>query len=195
MRFSASVLFAAVALISGCKKKEPAPSAEPTGSATMTKPAPPAADPTPAPAAKPVAGPVTAWQKLADIQLPTPKGVPDKGMWSNAKATKDGDRMDNFVDGPDYWISLRMLDCNLPAAQEAASKPAADRGPFDFCYATTSDKLKDYPLFKKNDNQRAIKVGHLLLIAGLGAKGQTALKAADLEAYLESLDLDAISKL
>src|SRR3954464_13159531 len=115
MRFSAPVLLAAALLVSGCKKKEPAPSSEPTGSAApMTKPvAPPAADPaaTPTPAAA-APGPVVGWEKLSDINLPNPKGLPDKGIWSSVKATKDGDRQENFVDGDDNYMGLRILDCN-----------------------------------------------------------------------------------
>jgi hypothetical protein len=198
MRFSALALFAATLLVSGCKKKETAPTSEPTGSAApMTKPVtPPAADPTPAaPAAPATPGPVVGWEKMADIQLPTPKGVPEKGMWSAGKATKDGDRLDNFVDGSDYWISMRMLDCNLPMVQEAATKSADERGLLDYCFATPTGKLKDFPLIAKNDSVRAVKAGHVVLIASLGAAGEGKLKAADLEAYLESLDLASISKL
>lgn len=195
MRISALALFAATLLVSGCKKKEAAPASEPTGSATpMTKPV--SADPAPAATANPATpGPVVGWEKLADIQLPVPKGVPEKGMWSAGKATKDGDRLDNFVDGNDYWLSLRMLDCNLPMVQEVASKSADERGVLDACFATPTGKLKDLPLISKNDSMRAVKAGHLVLIASLGAAGETKLKAADLEAFLESLDLAAIAKL
>jgi len=196
MRFSAPVLLAAALLVSGCKKKETAPTSEPTGSAApMTKPVPPpASDPAATPAAAAAPGPVVGWEKLSDINLPNPKGTPEKGIWSSVKATKDGDRWDNFVDGNDNWMGMRILDCNLPAVQALATKPDP-QSVYSTCFATPTGKLKDYPLIATNDAQRAVKVGHLVLIASLNATGQAKLKAADLEAFLESLDLAAIAKL
>lgn len=181
MRLSASVLFVTAALVSGCSR-EPANSAEPVAAVNVA-----VANETP--------GPVVTADKLYTIELPAPKGLPEKGIWSSAKATVDGDRMDNFVDGADFWMTMRLLDCNLPRVQEAKNKSVEERGPYSYCFDTSTDKLKGYPLYKKNDYTRAIKVGHLMVIAGIGAKGQQGtVKAADLEAYLETLDLDAISK-
>jgi hypothetical protein len=135
--------------------------------------------------------------KLVAITLPAPKGAPASGRWRSAPSptggTGDGDRLANFIDGNDYWVSVRFLDCNLPAVKETADKPK--RGAFAFCFDTATGKLKDFPLFTPSDSLRAVKVGHLAIIATLGVTGQTKLTAADLEAFLESLDLAEIAKL
>jgi hypothetical protein len=56
-------------------------------------------------------------------------------------------------------------------------------------------KLKDYPMDDQYDAVRAVKVGHLVVVASIGAKSSGTLKAADLEAFLGSLDLAALAKL
>jgi hypothetical protein len=131
--------------------------------------------------------------------LPTPKGAPASGVWVNAPSptggSGDGDRLANFVDGSDNWYSVRFLDCNLPAVKAASSKPANERGDAAFCFDAPTGKLKDLPLFSPNDSFRVVKAGHLLVLASLGATGETKLKPADLEAFLESLDLAGLAKL
>lgn len=202
--FCVSVLFATSLLMSGCKKTEKAPAAEPagaTGSAgsagsagaagsAAAGPAAPAASAPPA-AAAPAAGGtgLVPAATLAAIELPVPKGAPAKGIWSQATPLLDGDRFENFVDGSDYWVSLRFIDCNLPAVKATASKPDTERGDFLYCFGQPTGKLKDYPLFSPHDTRRVVKVGHVVVIADLGATGETQLKTADLEAFLASLDL------
>lgn len=73
--------------------------------------------------------------------------------------------------------------------------PVSDQGSFEFCFDTPSGKLAGFPLFSVNDQSRTVKVGHLMVIAELGATGEGTLKAADLEAFLQSLDLAALAKL
>jgi hypothetical protein len=199
LRFSAPVLMGTLFLVSGCKKTDKAPAAEPAGSAAAAGSAAPATPPPAAqtPPAPPAAGntSVVPANTLEAINLPPPKGAPAKGIWSAAAASDDGDRSTNFVDGSDVWVGVRFLDCNLPAAKDAANKPEADRGDFKYCLGTPTGKIKDYALFAPHDTRRVVKVGHLIVIADLGVTGETKLKAADLEAFLGSMDLAAIAKL
>jgi len=202
-RFSASVLFAGSLLVSGCKKPEKAPATDPAGSAapagspaTAGSAAP--TPPTPAAATPPAAGGNTAVVPSATLEaltLPAPKGAPAKGIWSSATAGGDGDRATNFMDGNDLWVSVRFLDCNLPMVKDAATKPAAERGDFAFCFDKPTGMLKDYPLFSPSDSLRVVKVGHLVIIVGLGVVSEGKITAADLEAFIGSLDLAAIAKL
>lgn len=208
-RFSAPALLAATILVAGCKKTEKAPVAEPAGSAapapkeaSMTKetPAPPAA---PAPAADPNAAAAPAAggdavvpsPKLEAINLPPFKGAPAKGMWSSAEAGGDGDRAVNFQDGDAYWVSLRFLDCNLPKVKAVASKPPASTGDFGYCHMKPTGKLGEYDMVAPNDTTRAVRVGHVMIITGVGVAGEGKIKGADLEDYIKSLDLAAIAKL
>jgi hypothetical protein len=200
-RFSATVLLAAALLVSGCNKKDKAAekTPEPAGSAAAPATPPPAPTPAaPAPAAADSTS-VVPLAKLAAIMLPPPKGAPATGVWATAPSptggSGDGDRLANFTEGSDYWVSVRFLDCNLPVVKESASKPSAERGAFTFCFDPAPAKLKDYPLFNTSETQRVVKVGHLIIIATLGATGETKLKPEDLEAFLESLDLAEIAKL
>ncbi len=207
MRYSATALFAAAVLVSGCKKTEKAPVAEPpaAGSAAPAATPPPAAAPvepaapaTPPPAAPAADGPIVPSATLAGITmaLPKPKGAPESGAWKAVPGGVDGDRRTNYTDkGSEYWVGLRLLDCNLPMVKEAAAKPAGERGELAYCFDEATGKLKDYPLYAPSELVRAVKTGHLVVIATLGVTGQTKLKGADLEAFLESLDLASFAKL
>jgi len=132
---------------------------------------------------------------LEAIKLPVPKGAPEKGMWSSATAGGDGDRSTNFMDGNDLWVSVRFVDCNLPAVKAVASKPAAERGDFTFCFDKPTGKLKDYELFSPSDSLRVVKVGHLIIIVGTGVVSEGKITGADLETFIGSLDLPALAKL
>ena len=205
LRFSVPVLLATSVFMSGCKKTDKAPAAEPAASGgsaasgTQT-PAPPAAQTPPVPQTAPTpptpqaAGNtgIVPSATLEAIALPAPRGAPAKGMWSAATAGDDGERMANFVDGNDYWVSVELLDCNLPRVKDSAGKPG---GEYTFCFDKASATLKGYPLFKTSDSQRVVKVGHLAILASLGVAGEAKLTAADLEAFLESLDLASLAKL
>jgi hypothetical protein len=191
VRFSAPVLLAASILMSGCKKTDKAPAAEPAASAGSAAPATPPAAPATPPAAQPPAaggGPVVPAAKLEEIELPTPKGGPAKGIWSAATASDDGDRSTNFVDGSDLWIGVHFLDCNLPKAKEGAVD-------FKACTGAPTGKIKDYPLFAPSDVARVVKAGHILVIATAGATHMDKVKGPELEEFLASVDLDAIAKL
>lgn len=209
-RFSAPVLLATAVLVSGCNKKDKAPAPEPAAAAGSGAPAtpPPAAPAAGAPAAgAPAAGApaaaagdngVVPVATLAAITLPAPKGAPASGMWLQASAGGDGDRLVNFVDGNDYWYTVRFIDCRAPMVKEFASKPAGERGDIAYCFDTPTGKLKDYPLFTPKDpadTLRVIKVGHLTMLASIGAAGEGKLKGSDVEAFLESVDLASIAKL
>jgi hypothetical protein len=214
VRFSAPILLAASLLASGCKKTDKAPPTAPAGSAatgasgsagsvaTPPKEAPvaqtpPATQEAQVPAPPPGSGPdgVVKAATLEAIQLPKPKKLPAKGNWSAAIAARDGDRLINYVDGDMLWISVHFVDCNLPAAKEAASKPANQRGVFAFCHENPVGKIKDYPLYGTSDMARGVKAGHLLLLAGIGASADPSYTTADLEEFLGSLDLAALAKL
>lgn len=175
MRYSATALFVAAVLLSGCNNTEKAPAAAP-----------------------PVAGPVVPSATLAGITmaLPKPQGAPESGAWKTVPGGVDGDRRTNYTDkGTEYWVGLHLLDCNLPLVREAAAKPAGERGEFAYCFDTPTGKLKDYPLYAPSELVRAVKTGHLVVIASIGVTGQTTLKGADLEAFLESLDLASFATL
>jgi hypothetical protein len=116
-------------------------------------------------------------------------------MWSQATPILDGDRSENYVDGDDYWVSVRFIDCNLPAVKDSASKPESERSDFKYCFAQPSGKLEEYPLFAPHDTRRVVKVGHVTVIADLGVTGETKLTATDLEGFLASLDLTPLSRL
>jgi hypothetical protein len=209
MRFTASVLLATSLLTSGCKKAEKAAPAEPAGSAAIATPpketpvakTPPADQAAPAGAQVPAPPPgggadgVVPAATLEAIQLPKPKKAPEKGIWSAAIAAHDGDRLVNYIDGDALWISVHFVDCNLPAAKEAASKPVNQRGAFTFCHETPAGKIKDYPLYGTNDMARGVKAGHLMIVASIGVSADPSYTTADLEAFLGSLDLAALAKL
>jgi hypothetical protein len=99
------------------------------------------------------------------------------------------------MDGSDLWVSVRFLDCNLPMVKDTASKPAAERGDFTFCFDPPTGKLRDYGMFSPSDSVRVVKVGHLIIIVGLGVVSEGKLTPADLEAFITSLDLAALAKL
>jgi hypothetical protein len=211
LRFSVSVLLVTSLLMSGCKKTDKAPAAEPAASggsagsaAPGTPPSGPPAPPTPKaePAAQTPPAPAAANSTsvvpaatLAALELPKPAGAPAKGMWSQATPIVDGDRFENYLEGSNLWMSVHFLDCNTPVVKASAKLSAADRGVFSFCFDQPTGKLKDYPMFSPSDEVRAVKVGHVVVIAGIGLAGDDKLKAADLEAFLGSLDLASLAKL
>ncbi|HSS01404.1 MAG TPA: hypothetical protein VLM79_30300, partial [Kofleriaceae bacterium] len=108
------VLLAASILMSGCKKTDKAPAAEPAGAPAA--PAAPATPPPAAPATPPAAqepaggsvgtGPVVPGAKLAMLDFPAPKGAPPKGSWQDARPIEDGERSANFNEGNDGWMGL-----------------------------------------------------------------------------------------
>ena len=184
-RFSVPAVLAAALLVPGCKKTEKAP--DTVGSAAPTPP--PAAPPPPSTSVVPVA-------TLDAIALPAPKGATATWKWLPQESTKDGNRLAYFGEGTNSWIQVQVLDCNLPRMKEDAAKPAGKRnGDAAYCLDTMDGKLGAYPLYNKYGSVRAVRVGHLAVIAAVGGAGSATLKDADLEAYLGSLDLAALAKL
>jgi hypothetical protein len=178
--------------MSGCKKTDKAPAAEPAASGSAAPAPPPAAPATPPAAQTPPAavgsGPVVPAVKLEELDLPSPKGAPAKGIWSAASPTEDGNRSTFFVDGNDGWMGVHLLDCNLPKAKEGGED-------FKPCTAAPTGKIKNYPLFATSDVARVVKAGHVLVIATASGTHMDKVKGPELEEFLASVDLDAIAKL
>lgn len=185
-----AVTLVAVLLMSGC-------STSGDDDASRPDPVPPTATATSTPAGPGDSADVVPVADLLAITLPVPKVVPATGSWVDVPPSSSGggDRLANFVDGNNYWMSVRFVDCNMPAVKRAAAGPADERGDFTHCFDTTTTKLGNFPLYAENNVRRVVKVGRLLVITGIGLTGQTKLKPADLEAFLTSLDLAAIAKL
>ena len=194
VRFSAPVLLAASILMSGCKKTDKAPAAEPAAAGSTAAPAtPPAAPATPPAAAAPAGGsvgtgPVVPGAKLAVLDFPVPKGAPPKGSWQDARPIEDGLRSANFAEGSDIWMGLYITDCNLPAAKDGSEE-------FKPCTATPTGKIKSYPLFAPSDIARAVKVGHLIFMVTSSGTHMDKIKGPELEEYLNGVDLDSLAKL
>lgn len=207
-----SVLLAAALLATGCKKKEAAPAPEPTKGSAAAVPVTPPPAATPDAAVAPVAPAgsaaaaapagstaVATVSQLTDIaiDLPAFKGAPAGSHWSAAPAPSgeiNGDLFKNYMNKDDYWMSIRLLDCNAPFVKAFATKPATERGDLTPCFEAATGKLKDFPLYSPNDTRRVVKAGHLAVIVTLGPAAK-ALKPADLEAFLGDVDLAAIAKL
>ncbi len=214
VRLSTSFLLAAALLAPGCKKADKAPAPSPGSAASPTpaaspKEAPVAVTPPPSdPAATPptteeqvpasAGGSATGVVKasvLEKLNVPKPKKLPDKSIWSSAKAVQDGDRLINYVDGDKQYMTLHFLDCNLPIVKSMESKAPADRGEYAFCYDHEVDKVKGFSLFGKGDEIRAVKAGHLMIIATIGVAADPSYGIPDLVEFLGSLDLPALAKL
>jgi hypothetical protein len=143
-------------------------------------------------------GDVVSAADLAAIKLPKPPGAPERGDWSQEPSRGDGDRLVTYVYGNEIWMSVRFLDCRLPMVKQYAAKPADEQGNIAYCFKKPTGMLKGYPLLTAEDAEdsfRVIQVGHLTILAGVSTSGEYKLHGADVEAYLESLDLAAIAKL
>jgi hypothetical protein len=196
VRFSAPVLLAASILMSGCKKTDKAPAAEPA--AAPAAPAAPATPPAAAPATPPAAqapaggsvgtGPVVPGAKLAALDFPAPKFGPPKGTWEDARPIEDGLRSANFVQGDDGSMAIFISDCNLPKAKEGSEE-------FKPCTAAPTGKIKNYPLFAPTGISRAVKAGHVVVMVTASGTHMDKVKGPELEEYLNSVDLDEIAKL
>ena len=139
-------------------------------------------------------GPVIPARSLAMLDLPPVKGI-EGGSWSAVEPEKDGDRRAYYKAGDKGIMGVDFIDCNAPKLKEFVSKAPEDRGVFDACFQTATGKLGDYPMVATADNWRTIRVGHLTITATIAETAKDKLKAADVEAWLQSLDLAAISKL
>ena len=208
-RFVAPALMVA-ALLAGCSKKDKdkAPPADPgSGTAVANTPTPPPPPPpsgsgsgsaAPAPAgdvALPSGDPIKL-KDLAAIGLPKPAGAPATGDWKDIGDNEsDGYRQVNYVDKEDYWYGVDFLDCRAKVVKDAAGQKT-DRGALEWCFMKPNAKLKDFPMIKpEKGSARAVKAGNVFVVVTLGMKGSEALKGADVETYLNALDLAAIAKL
>lgn len=133
---------------------------------------------------------------LEKLSVPKPKKLPDKAMWSSAKAVHDGDRLINYVDGDKQYMTLHFVDCNLPVVKSLEHKAPAERGEYAFCYDTDAvDKVKGFSVYGKGDEIRAVKAGHLVVIATIGVNADPSYGIPDLIEFLGSLDLAGLAKL
>ena len=195
-RFVVPALMVA-ALLAGCDKK-----AEPSSVTVANTPTPP---PPPAGSAAPAAGevvlPTGDPYKLKDlnaIAMPKPAGAPANGNWKHVGDNEsDGYGQTNYVDAKeDYWYAVDFLDCRAKVVRDAAAMKPGSRGALEWCFMQPNAKLKDFPMIKpEKGSRRAVKAGNVFVVVSLGMKGMETLKAADVEAYLNALDLAAIAKL
>lgn len=139
-------------------------------------------------------GPVIPARSLAMLDLPAVKGF-DGGSWSAVEPEKDGDRRAYYKAADKGVMGVDFIDCNAPKLKEFVSKAPDDRGAFQACFQPATSKLGEYPMIATADNWRTIRVGHLTITATVADMAKDKLKAADVEAWLQSLDLAAISKL
>jgi hypothetical protein len=134
---------------------------------------------------------------LAKIQLAKPAGAPDSGSWQDVGDIEaDGYRSLNFVDKDQFWYALQIIDCRAKEVKDATAKTPAERSYFQYCFAAPSGKWKDYPQYTPiAATDTVIKAGNLIIDVGLGAQGAEKLQASDTAAFMEKLDVAAISKL
>lgn len=203
-RFVTSALVAAVAL-AGCSKKDKdkAPPADPGSGSAMTNtpppPPPPAVD-APAAAGSGSAAPAAAagamptgdpakLDKLASILFNVPAGAPADGAWHEGPTNMDGMRIVNFkAADKTIWYGVHLDDCRLKDTQSNAEY-------VKYCTTAGTGKVKTYEMFAPNDQLRVVRAGNILVSAAAGAKVYDKVKAADLEAFLNTVDLDAVAKL
>ena len=210
-RFVVPVLIVAV-LLAGCSKKDEdkaPPTDTGSGTALANPRTPPAAPPTPSPSDSGSAAPAAAGdaalptgdpyklKDLATIALPKPAGAPASGNWKDIGDNEsDGYGQMNYVDGENYWYGLTFLDCRAKVVKDAAAMKPEERGALKWCFMKPNAKLKDFPMIKpENGSSRAVKAGNVYVVVTLGMTGEEKLKAADVEAYLNALDLAAVAKL
>jgi hypothetical protein len=134
---------------------------------------------------------------LSTIAMPKPPGAPASGTWKHVAGNEsDGYGQLNYVDKDNYWYGVDFLDCRAKVVKDAASMKPEDRGATKWCFMQPNAKLKDYPMIKpEKGSARAVKAGNVWVVVSLGMTGMETLKAADVEAYLNSLDLAAVAKL
>jgi hypothetical protein len=144
-------------------------------------------------------GPVASALSLVKFSLPPFKGGPekasDKAIWSSAEAETDGNRLTNYMDGDKPFIGVQFLDCNLPTLKDYLSKAPTERGIFQACFEKPTGKLKEFPMAANGENQRTVWAGHVTLTVTVTGPQEGKIKGADLEEWLNTVDLAALSKL
>jgi hypothetical protein len=173
--------------LAGCDKSNASPTTSPSASAASTKPKP---------RAKPLrSGKVTPLAELQKITLPIPKGVASDAAWNvvyPGMVSNDGFLQANLiskVDGKDfYWYGIVMSDCR-----------GGQKGPgYEPCDEPPTETLDGWPI--KRDKQMGdpfytLVVGNYLVTGSVGGQANKKVSSEQMEAFLRSLDLDAISKL
>ncbi len=186
LRLVAPALLAA-ALAAGCSKKDndkdpPAVSAAPAAAGDVALPK----------------GDPIKLKDLAAIVLPKPAGAPDGGNGKDIGDNEsDGYRQVNYVDQKgDYWYSVDFLDCRAKVVKDVAAEKPGTRGALEWCFMQPNAKLKDFPMITpEKGSVRAVKAGNVIVVGSLGMRGKATLKAADVETYLNALNLAAVAKL
>ncbi len=103
----------------------------------------------------------------------------------------------NYVDQKgDYWYSVDFLDCRAKVVKDVAAEKPGTRGALEWCFMQPNAKLKDFPMITpEKGSVRAVKAGNVIVVGSLGMRGKATLKAADVETYLNALNLAAVAKL
>jgi hypothetical protein len=147
----------------------------------------------------PPGDPVTEDALLA-IELPNPPRAPASVTSKDLPHSATLVSVDrNFKDGNDIVMGVRLIDCRSQYLRDSLAQNGADYlagGDFKSCVFPGTDELKGHKLDKVNDVRRHLRAGNIAIIVGSGSGPyQKSIAPADLEAYLTSLDLDAIAKL
>jgi hypothetical protein len=139
-------------------------------------------------------GPVVTAKKLVMFDLPPFKGASANANWTSAEAETDGNRHTIFMDGDKPFVGVQFLDCNLPEMKEYAKKTPDQRGIFDVCFEKPNGKLKEFPMVAE-ENSRTVMAGHMTLTVSVAGPQMGKIKGADLEEWLNTVDLAALSKM
>ncbi len=101
-----------------------------------------------------------------------------------------------------YYIVMRWLDCREPDIKKFAGKAldASESIDYAYCWAKPNGKkLGAYDRYDKdgkgNNDDRAIKVGHLFVIAHVGTAASDVAKVGDIETFIGTLPLADLEKL
>jgi hypothetical protein len=200
-QYSAGVVLAAVALlgIAGCGKPTGQPAGQPTGTPAVNSPPSPAAS-TSVRAGNGGASLVKG-SDLAEytIWMPVPKGAPAGGTWRDVMPGEDGRVSVYYVDNNDNgYVRVDFLDCRLPAVQAVKDKAAKDQAGFDHCFRKPTKTLKGYPMILPDDPDfayRTLVVNHVYVSVSVYLPFDEKFKAADVEEFLGTLDLDTLARL
>jgi hypothetical protein len=192
--YSTGVVLAAVALlgIAGCADPAAAPTVKNTPSASASAPAPASAGNGD--------GALVKGSDLAEftITMPVPKGAPAGGTWRDIIPGEDGRARVYYVDKNDTgYVGVDFIDCRLPSVQEVKDKPG-EQGDFALCFKKPTKTLKGYPMILPDDPDfafRTLVVNHVYVLVSVFRPFNEMFKAADVEEFLGTLDLDTLAKL
>lgn len=192
-QYRTGIALAAVALlaIAGC--------GEPTGTPAANTP-PPAPASTSAPAGN-GGDSVVKGVELAEytISMPVPKGAPADGTWRDIRAIEDGRADVYYVDKTDSgYVRVIFLDCRLPDVQAVKDKAPKDQEGFDDCFRKPTKTVKGYPMILPDSPDvayRTLVVNHVYVSVSVYRPFDETFKAADVEEFLATLDLDTLARM